>query len=373
MRILIYCHRIGFRTTNFIHNEIAYLDQRHEVKVLFHHESTENHYDFKNTVQVPHYEHPLLGSFKRVSSKIGLNLNSFETGLRREMETFKPDIFHIHFGNIAVRVLDYFTETNIPVLISFHGHDASRSLRDESYVSGLQKVFDRPNVFPIFVSNFMRQNVVNSGLTFNEANILYYGTDLSKFQREKRDHRKAPYVFLQVSSFVEKKGHAYTLEAFELLLRDRPEMEIKLILAGGGKLLNEMKRLAVEFGIADHVEFPGWVDTDQAKSLMERAHAFVHHSIVAADGDMEGIPNALMEAMAMELPVLSSVHSGIPELVESGKHGFLVKEKDVTSYAKKMREILHWNYLPENRERVLTHFEKEKHGQKLELIYKKYI
>ena len=75
----------------------------------------------------------------------------------------------------------------------------------------------------------------------------------------------------------------------------------------------------------------------------------------------------------MELPVISTYHSGIPELVEDGVNGLLVKERDIEAYANAMEKILSWGYLPENRKKIEKYFEKEKHGALLESYYKEAI
>jgi len=102
---------------------------------------------------------------------------------------------------------------------------------------------------------------------------------------------------------------------------------------------------------------------------MSEANIFVHHSVTGPSGDMEGIPNAIMEAMGMELPVLSSIHSGIPELVENGENGFLVQEFDVESYAERINDIYDWELQPKNRTKVLEAFEQEVHKKRLLDIY----
>jgi colanic acid/amylovoran biosynthesis glycosyltransferase len=85
--------------------------------------------------------------------------------------------------------------------------------------------------------------------------------------------------------------------------------------------------------ISDRVEFVGRVVRRQVSDLMRSADVFVHHSVTGSDGDMEGIPTVIMEAMSTGLPVVSTKHSGIPELVDHGRDGFLVSERDVEGYA----------------------------------------
>lgn len=369
MKILIYTQRIGKTTINFIHNEIKYLDERHEVLVLSHFISEENPVELKNLQYIRHYENRKLGQLLRAANRIGIPFPSFEKDLNKVVKQFQPEVIHLHFGNIADRVLDYFHRTDIPIFISFHGHDASTKLVDVNYRKRLNFLFAQPHIHPIFVSEFMFANVKRAGVRIREKNILYYGTDISRFNRKKNDHPKTPFIFLQISSFVEKKGHVDTLKAYRLFLNQHPKLETQLVLGGGGTGMEAIQNLSKELGLENNIIFKDWVSADEAKDLMETAHAFLHHSVVAKNGDMEGIPNAIMEAMAMELPVLATIHSGIPELVEDGVNGFLVAEHDVESYAKRMHDLLEWSYLKKNRAKIINKFEKEKHGENLVSIY----
>jgi len=120
------------------------------------------------------------------------------------------------------------------------------------------------------------------------------------------------------------------------------------------------------------LEESGWRfdDSEKAKALMNEADVFVHHSVTSEQGDMEGIPNAIMEAMAMELPILSTFHSGIPELVEDNVNGYLTKERDIQDMALKMDLLRKWSKLPVNREKIIASFEQENHCKQLVTFYK---
>jgi len=219
----------------------------------------------------------------------------------------------------------------------------------------------------------MLKNVLNAGVSINKHHILYYGTDVSQFERKKTNHPKQPFTFVQISSFAEKKGHQTTLRAYRKFLDSDPPMETQLIFGGGGEGMDKIKNLTIDLKLENHVQFKGWVNIAAARDLLEIAHAFLHHSIVASNGDMEGIPNAIMEAMAMKLPVISTIHSGIPELVEDGVNGYLVEENDIRHYAQRMKDILSWEHLNENRQKVLDKFEKENHGQELIKFYQSHL
>ena len=97
----------------------------------------------------------------------------------------------------------------------------------------------------------------------------------------------------------------------------------------------------------------------------------MHHSLTAPNGDQEGIPNAILEAMSMQMPILSTYHSGIPEAVIHSENGLLCNENDIETYSKQMLEISHWNLVPENRKKIKEHFSIDFHIKKLKSFYDK--
>jgi colanic acid/amylovoran biosynthesis glycosyltransferase len=206
------------------------------------------------------------------------------------------------------------------------------------------------------------------------AELLYYGINTDFFNSTlKNKINEDIFTFLQISAFKEKKGHIYTLRAFKVFLdKVKDRKKYKIILAGGWTLLEQIKKEAILLGISEYIEFTGPINHDEAKQLLLRANVFIHHSITAFNGDTEGLPNAIIEAMAMELPILSTWHAGIPELVEDSVNGYLVYEKDIAFYAQRMKDILNWEYQPKNREKVISLFSNEVHFQSLNRIYEKH-
>ncbi|MBK8702972.1 MAG: glycosyltransferase [Saprospiraceae bacterium] len=373
MRILHYVTNFLHLTETFIYNEIIGLDKIQEVEVLCINRLNPERFPFDDLRQLRYPQFPGKGILRLELEKRDLSLISyrnriFSNDINQAVRDFQPDIIHCHFGYEAARFLENFTRTDIPVFISFHGNDASERLRSNVYCRRLKPLLARPNVYAIFVSKFLHSNFIKK-IAAPRYFILYYGINLSQFERKKPAPPPQPFTFLQVSSFREKKGHVYTVRAFKKMLDAHPDAHCKLILAGDGPLLNEIKQLCQSLGIAHLVEFPGFVSSAQARDLMEEAHAFLHHSITAANGDTEGMPNAIMEAMAMELPVISTYHSGIPELVEDGVNGFLVQEKDVEPYADRLSAIMTWPLQPTNREKIMTICEIGGHARQLSQIY----
>jgi len=374
MRILIICKKFLSRTETFIFNEIEQLSRQHDVKVLTLDRDNEDLFPHDDVEQIDAFRMPGWVRLRRITEQYTIPLTYRNPSLGRELDKkireFKPDIIHCHYGPVGLLFTRNVDAGEIPVFVSFHGFDASQRIRSAIYCKDLRDMFERPNVHPIFVSNFMYQSVVDAtGWDGSKKHIVYYGVKSSLFRRTIRHRNSGPVTFLQVSSFAEKKGHLYTIRAFKAFLSKPTATESKLILAGSGDYFDEIKTEVKNIGIARYVEFTGHVDHTTAMRLMDQASIFVHHSITARNGDTEGIPNALIEAMAMELPILSTIHAGIPELVENGVNGFLVAEKDVEDYANKMGAIASWDYKLENREKVMKLFDNKVHMEKLNCFY----
>lgn len=133
------------------------------------------------------------------------------------------------------------------------------------------------------------------------------------------------------------KGHRVLLEA---VARVRAEDEaVELDLVGDGPLRAELARRCVELGIAEQVHFLGSLTEAEVAEVVDRADAFVLASVVQEDGDTDGIPVALMEAMAAGLPVIASDLSGLPELVRDRATGLLVAPGDAGALADALRRL----------------------------------
>ena len=142
----------------------------------------------------------------------------------------------------------------------------------------------------------------------------------------------------------------------------------KLVLIGEGKNLEICKSFVRKRNLSKSIIFKGNIDHKNIINELNNADVFVHHSITAKNGDKEGIPNAIAEAMSMEMPILSTYHSGIPELVKNGVNGYLCEEKDIETYSNLMHQISKWNFIKENRIKIKSQFEINLHIDKETLL-----
>lgn len=293
---------------------------------------------------------------------------------RRSLVDARAVLVHAHFGPSGMEILPVARDLGIPLLVTFHGFDASSLLRHPWYVSGLRELFDHAHV--IAVSRAMSERLIECGAAAERVHVLYIGVPLAMFPFV----RRTPLVekvrhgevisFLQVANFVEKKGHPYTVRAFQRLHAAYPGS--RLVLAGDGPFRAHAEHLARELDLGDSVQFLGKVDEDDVRRLMAGADVFVHHSVTADDGDQEGIPTAIMEAMASGLPVISTFHAGISELVDDRVSGYLVEERDVEEYCRRLIDVLadEGSMGRAGRDKVESQFNIDVQTQRLSALYR---
>jgi len=368
MKILLYIRSFLKPSMTFIYNQIQEIEKYHQIMIVTSNRINKDIFPYqcdliKSSYDIKEFRNKLL----RKLNIIYLESNSlFTKQLNMKINDFNPDIIHIHFGYNLIKTFDNLKNKNIPLLTTFHGKDASANLKKKIYKNKLIRIYKNKNVYGITVSNNIKKRFHESGINTVNFTTDYLGVDTEFFKPSKIDNKYK--YFLQVSNFVEKKGHEYTLKAFHIFLNNYRIKGYKLILAGDGPLKKEMIKLSEVLNIQNFVEFPGYVNREQTKKLMNDSSYFIHHSITAKDGDMEGIPTVIMEAMSMNLPVISTYHSGIPELLRDGIDGYLVNEKDIEDYSKKMFDILSFKERS-MRERIIYNFNLKKNSTNLLNIY----
>jgi glycosyltransferase involved in cell wall biosynthesis len=172
---------------------------------------------------------------------------------------------------------------------------------------------------------------------------VYHGLDTDFFApsaefEDKTDRRAVPIV-LSVGRFVEKKGFQYLVKACRIL-KDRGQQFICLLVGGDGPTAEEIKRLVKELRLEETVLIRPAVTQEELRHIYRAGTVFVLPCLITDGGDRDGIPNVLVEAMAMEMPVVSTDVSGIPELVDHGLNGLLVPEKEAAALAEAIGELL---------------------------------
>ena len=254
------------------------------------------------------------------------------------LHKYDVKMIHAHFGPSGLEVVNLAKMHKIPMLVTFHGYDASILLTMKKYINNIKKVFDYAYI--VAVSENMKRDLVKFGADEERVSVVRCGIPVDRFNYVERVSLNDKFsnneliTFLQVSNFVEVKGHEYTMHAFREFLKEYSNA--RLILVGGGITRVSAQKLCAKLEISSRVDFPGVVNENMVIEYMKNADVFVQHSVSLKNGIKEGLPTVIMEAMSTGLPVISTCHSAIPELIENGLNGFLVKERNVSSYTEAM-------------------------------------
>jgi colanic acid/amylovoran biosynthesis glycosyltransferase len=257
-------------------------------------------------------------------------------GVRKYLLDNKIEVVLANYGMPGAHMTTVCKSLNIPLLVIFHGHDATDKKLLHEYRNKYKEMFAYAT-YIIAVSEEMKKRLITAGANPEKIKLIPYGVDVEKFKPSGNNTNKN--TFLAVGRFTEKKGPLYTIRAFYKALRKFPDA--KLVMVGGKNgMFEECEKLVLELGIANAVNFPGIMDSKEIAILMANSLAFVQHSITAPNGDMEGTPLGILEASASGLPVVSTLHGGIKEAVIHGTTGFLVAEKDENAMADFMIQLL---------------------------------
>jgi len=180
--------------------------------------------------------------------------------------------------------------------------------------------------------------------TKDNVSLVYHGLDLDRFAPARRtDGRRDgsapsdPTRLLSVGRAVEKKGYGDLLDALGILPRD---LAWNLVHIGGGPMLNELKSKARQLGIDDRIEWRGPQDQRAIIAAYRKADLFTLASRRATDGDMDGLPNVLIEAQSQGLAVVATRLSGVPELVEHDRNGLLVEPGNSSALSAALRRMI---------------------------------
>jgi colanic acid/amylovoran biosynthesis glycosyltransferase len=251
----------------------------------------------------------------------------------------KPyDVVLAHFGpnGVAAQRLREVGAFRAPLVTVFHGYDVSRIVKERG-PAYYRDLFAHGDLM-LPVSEHFRERLVAYGCAREKLRVHRMGVDTHSFAFRARSRSESePTRFVTVCRMVEKKGLEFAIRGMaELKAQGTPFV---WHVAGDGPLRARIEALRGELGLSEQVVMHGTIPRAEVQALLETAHVFVAPSVTGHDGDQEGVPVAIMEAMAVGLPVISTLHSGIPELVKHGRTGLLVPEHDVTKLAQSLRQV----------------------------------
>jgi colanic acid/amylovoran biosynthesis glycosyltransferase len=301
----------------------------------------------------------------------------WEPAFMGRVRKLNPILVHAHFGPDGVRAMPLARALRVPLIVTFHGYDATvkddyarRSFYSHRVYIRRRELLKREARLFIAVSNFIREKLLEQGFAPNKVVVHHIGVDTVLFRPDPAVTREP--VVLFVGRLVEKKGCEYLIRAMGRVQTMRPEVEMVVI--GDGPLRPALERLAKE--TLRRYRFLGTQPPISVRAWMNRARIFSAPSITAESGDSEAYGLVFAEAQAMELPVVSFTSGGVPEAVAHAETGFLVAERDWNSLADHVLLLLENDALRDafgeaGRRRVHTLFNLRKQVDALEEIYQR--
>ncbi len=324
MKLAIFTPLIGAYSETFIENHIKYLC---DDLVIITTKIINN--KFPN---IPILVIDRINVFDKYSYKIEKKITDFlkKYGITHILVEFPPIFAGIFELNIRV--------FKLPIIAHFHGWDASSALKHEKTIKFYNWMGKYVNKI-ITVSEKMKQKLIQyAKINENKIIVNYYGIKPEKIKNNiKKNNQVCRLIF--VGRFVEKKGPLLLLEAFKLAYEKNKNIE--LVMIGNtphdynyGNLFEKAKEFIKKENLENVVTLKGVLSHDEIFEELGKSDIYVQHSRKCPySGDSEGLPNSILEAMSMELPIISTFHEGIPEAVKNGVNGFLVKENDVKHMA----------------------------------------
>ncbi|MDD5529805.1 MAG: glycosyltransferase [bacterium] len=281
-------------------------------------------------------------------------------------------LIHARFAWSGMTMLPIARKLGVPMITSFYGVDISRYPRHFTYRHKLKQLFKGSPMF-LAQSNDMKKDMMKLGCESSKIEVFYNGINVEKFKF--KDYSKDTNIvnILMCGRFVEKKGMEYGIRAFANLKNKNAVLSI----IGDGENADKLKLLVKSLNIEQNVTFYGFCLHPKIIEILSTADIFLAPHIAAQNGDKEGMPNTIKEAMATGLPVVATNHAGIPELVADGENGFLVPEKDVQSLQEKLDWLIEhretWKLFGEKGRAIVEEkFNFVKQSGKLEKLYQKF-
>ncbi len=277
-----------------------------------------------------------------------------------------PNHFHSHFATLQTFGAQYASDYyQVPFTITTHAFD----LYKEPVGAYTSKLLQRANRV-VTISEYNKEHIREKFAPDAPIDIVRAGIRPEKFTPTEETE---PNRILTISRFVEKKGLPYALEAVNIATEELPELEYHII--GSGELKSDLVQKTEQLGIEENVVFLDNVSDERLVTELDEARCFLLPCVIAESGDRDGIPVALMEAMAMKTPPVSTTVSGIPELIDHEENGLLTEPRNPEATADALVSLLsngsEWTaYAERAREKVVTDFNIETEAEKLEATFR---
>lgn len=289
----------------------------------------------------------------------------------------EAQLLHGHFGWSAATTVPLKRSLGLPLVTTFYGVDVSALPKQNGWLEVYKQLFEEGDLF-LVEGNQMKQSLAGLGCPIDKIAIQHIGVDVEKIEFKTRKPPKDGKIrILMCGSFIPKKGIPFGIEAFTEVRRERDD--IQLIIVGDGHMRPQIESLIEHLGISTSVSLLGYRTHVEYLEQASKAHIFMAPSLTDDYGDSEGgAPTVLLEMQAAGLPVISTFHADIPEVVVDGESGFLVAERNSDALAEKLLFLIEHPDLWESmglagRKHIERNYNIRIEAEKLERIYQQFV
>lgn len=293
----------------------------------------------------------------------------------RRMARAGVDLIHAHFGYQGCRCLRAQRQTQLPLITTFYGADATSFARDPAWQRRYLRLFERGALF-LAEGSAMRRQLLSLGCPQERLLVHHLGVDTTRIQCTPRQPTTTPQI-LMCGSFREKKGFDDGLHAIGRALEGlgAAAAGVRVVLIGDGPQRPQIESAIRASGLVGRVELPGVLPYIDLINVLHQSHLMIVPSRTASDGDTEGgAPVILLDAQAAGVPIVATRHADIPEYVADGVSGLLAEERDIDGLAchigALLREPERWAPMGmAGRQHVVDGYDAVRQCSRLEEIY----
>ena len=325
----------------FIYQYLTKMEQTRPI-VLTHKRVNSDLFAFEDVINLNTL--PKLKWFsERIFFRTGVELFASSRRTISKLKQFDAQIIHAHFGHVGYRALTFKHRLNLPLITTFYGFDMSILPKRLPWKKAYKTLFTHGDYF-LVEGEKMGEALKSMGCPADKIIIQPIAIDITKIPFKPYGERagqddSTPIRILMAGRFIEKKGFKYGIEAFAKISPQWPQVELNII--GAGPLQEEMETAIKRSGCQEKINLLGMQPYEAYLDEMGRSHLFLSPSVTAQNGDTEGgAPTTLLEAQAAGLPVISSWHADIPNVVLHEKTGFLAAERNVSQLVEHLSFLL---------------------------------
>lgn len=258
----------------------------------------------------------------------------FASELLKNQNQFDAIIAHYGSNGLLLSILEKESHTNR--FVFFHGNDLTGFIK--KFGSKIYASLFKSDIQLLPISNLWKKRLIAYGANPKKIQVHHMGIDLNKFIYTPPKRISSNVNSVLVGRLTEKKGIDIAINSIKLLLDEG--IKVHLTIIGDGEDRERLINLTYELGVSNQVRFLGWCTQSELQEYISNADMILQPSRTAKTGDMEGIPVSLMEAMAKGKLVVSTFHSGIPELIYNNENGLLADENSHVEFAYRIKDIL---------------------------------